>query len=260
MKKKTFTLRVDLESDKGIKEGVPRLLDLLNDYKIKASFYLVMGGESGIFNTLKYRKKIKSSEERVIKLWGFKDKLKMVFFPKDFVEENIKILKRILEEGHELGIHGWKHREWTRGLEKINIKKTISKSIVRYVQLFGKKPISWASPGFNTNEKVLKELQNLGISHISDFQGNKQAYYGKIKNVPITIFGKNKMPIIEHLASLKKNDEEILKELKEKAEKNEIISFYIHGMFEARFKIRILEEIFKFVKDKKFKNKRIIDY
>ena len=62
--KKTFTLRVDLESDKGIKEGLPKLLDLLKRYDLKASFYLVMGGESNIWEILKYRKKMASADER----------------------------------------------------------------------------------------------------------------------------------------------------------------------------------------------------
>ena len=40
MKNKYFTIKVDLESDKGIREGVPKLLDLLEKYNIKASFYV----------------------------------------------------------------------------------------------------------------------------------------------------------------------------------------------------------------------------
>ncbi len=43
-------------------------------------------------------------------------------------------------------------------------------------------------------------------------------------------------------------------------EGKKIISFYVHDLFEIRFKMKLLEEIFKFIKDKKIKNKRIIDY
>src|SRR3972149_3173759 len=137
--KKTFTLRVDLESDKGIKEGLPKLLDLLKRYDLKASFYLVMGGESNIWEILKYRKKMASADERKIKVWTLKEKARMALFPKDFVKSNKNILQRILEEGHELGLHGWKHREWTRGLERINIERTIDKAINRYIGLLRRK-------------------------------------------------------------------------------------------------------------------------
>ena len=257
---KVFTIRVDLESDKGIKEGLPKLLDLLKKYGIKASFYLVMGGESNIFELLKYRKKLASSEERKIKIWPLKDKIRMVLLPKDFVRSNLRILRRILEEGHELGIHGWKHRAWTRGLNKINVEKTIGRTIRRYFRLFGKRPISFAAPGFNTNEKILKILENKGIKFVSDFPGKFPKFYEKIKNVPITVCGEKKTPIIEHLISKGKKDEEILKIMKKEMKKRSLISFYIHCLFESRFKLNLLEKIFKFVKKNKIKTKRIMDY
>jgi len=111
-----FTLRVDLESKKGISKGLPTLLDLLRDYDIKASFYLTMGGEPNIFDLLRYRKKLRG--ERKIKIFTKKEMLRIIFFPEDFVRSNREILKRILKGGHELGIHGWKHRAWGRGLLK----------------------------------------------------------------------------------------------------------------------------------------------
>jgi len=257
---KTFTLRVDLESDKGIKYGLPRLLDLLREYNIKASFYLVMGGESGLKEIVKYRGKLKSAGERLLKVWSTKEKIRIVLFPKDFVKENLSILKRILKEGHELGLHGWKHREWARGLDKININHRIKIAKQKYKDLFVQNPISFAAPGFETNENVLRILEEEGITHISDFVGKKVKKYGKIKNVPITICGETRMPIIEYLVGKRKNDEEILKEIEKKIKKEKIFSFYIHGLFEARFKLELLEKIFKFVKKEKFQNKRVVDY
>lgn len=257
---KTFTLRVDLESYRGIKEGLPRLLDLLKKYNLKASFYLVMGGESNIFEILRHRKKLVSSDERKIRIWTLKDKIRMILFPIDFVKANKKILKRILDEGHELGIHGWKHRAWTRGLNEINIEKHLLKSIKKYENIFGEKPLSLAAPGFNTNEKVLKILEKNGIKFISDFQDESPRYYGEMKNIPMTILGEKKTPIIEYLISLGKKDDEILEIIKSKINSKKLSSFYIHDLFEARFKRNLLEEIFKFVKEDKIKNKRIIDY
>jgi undecaprenyl phosphate-alpha-L-ara4FN deformylase len=258
--KKIFTLRVDLESDKGIKLGLPKLLDLLKEYNLKASFYLVMGGESNIFELLRYRAPLKSSMERTINLWSTKEKLRMVLIPKDFVKENIEVLKRIIKEGHELGLHGWKHREWTRGLDSIDINKKVLNAKTKYENIFRREPISFASPGFNTNEKVLKILNKEEIKFISDFEGKKVKNYGKIKNIPITINGERKTPIIEFLVGEKKNDEEIFNEIIKRTKKEQIFSFYIHDLFEARFKLRLLEKIFQYVKKSGFKNKRIIDY
>lgn len=68
------------------------------------------------------------------------------------------------------------------------------------------------------------------------------------------------MPIIEYLVSSGKSDKEIFEIVKKEIGKKKLASFYIHGLFEARFKLGILEDVFTFVKSKKIKNKRIIDY
>lgn len=258
--RRTFTLRVDLESDKGIRKGIPKLLDLLEKYGIKASFYLVMGGESNIFEILKYNQKMTSSAERSIKVWSLLDKLRIALLPIDFVKANKKVLQRILDEGHELGVHGWKHREWTRGLDKIDVRDRINRSIVKYNRLFNKNPISFASPGFNINDKVLDILKESGIKFISDFEGNKPELYHGVKNIPITICGDKRTPIIEWLVSQGKTDEEVLNNIKSEAEKKELISFYIHDLFEARFKLDLLEKIFGFIRERKIESKRVVDY
>jgi undecaprenyl phosphate-alpha-L-ara4FN deformylase len=257
---KTFTLRVDMESGEGIKEGIPKLLDILKKHNIKASFYIVMGGESNLLEILKYPGKKIYSDSRKIKIWSLADKLRMAFLPRDFAGENIMILKRILDEGHELGIHGWKHREWTRGLDKINIQKAIGKAISKYAGMFGKKPVSFAAPGFNTNSRVLEMLEKNGIRFISDFEGDAPQKYGKMTNVPITICGEGRTPIIEYLASNGKNDAEIFDIMKKEIQKKKLASFYIHDLFEARFKIGLLDKIMDFLENSKIKNKRIIDY
>ncbi len=257
---KTFTLRVDLESSKGIMEGLPPLLDLLKKYKLKASFYLVMGGESDIFELMKYKSKMIHSSKRKIKIWSFQEKVRMVLFPKDFVTQNKEVLTRIIDEGHELGIHGWKHRAWARGFDKIDIEEHLEEAKYKHWKLFGEDPISFAAPGFHTNKDVVKLLVQKGFGFISDFEGDKIKDLGVIKNVPMTICGENRTPIIEYLVSIGKDDDEILETMKEKIKENHLASFYIHGLYEARFKLDLLERIFRFIKEQGIKTKRIIDY
>jgi len=257
---KTFALRVDIESSKGIREGIPKLLDLLKMHGIKASFYLVMGGESNIFELLKYRKKLPG--ERKIKVYSRLEMIRMLLFPNDFVSKNKSILQRILDEGHELGIHGWKHRAWIRGLDKINPHEHIKKAKEKYQKIFKQDPRSFSAPGFAVDDRVIKSLDKEGFIVISDLPGEKpfKMTNTNILNVPITVLGKNNTPIIEYLVSLGKKDKEILEIIKLKISEKDLFSFYIHDLFEARFKLDLLEDLFKFIKNKQIKNKRIIDY
>lgn len=257
--KKEFVLRVDIESDKGLREGIPKLLDLLKKYNIKASFYLVMGGESTLFDLLRYRGKMKSSMERTIRVWSLADKIRMALFPRDFVKINLPVLRRILNEGHELGIHGWKHRAWTRGLDKINIAQHLKFAIDRYSNLFGRRPLSFCAPGFNTNQEVLRVLEKESIKVISDFPDRGVKRYGKLLNVPVNVHGPKNTPIIEYLVSKGLTDAQIYEQIISQIRQNKLSVMYIHDLFEAIEKRVILENIFKYLKANKIKSKKITE-
>ena len=254
---KVFSLRIDVESDKGIRNGIPKILDLLKKYNIKASFYLTMGGATGLICLIRYRKPMVG--ERKIKIYTFSEKLKGALIPKDFVTDNKDILMRIVNEGHELGIHGWKHRAWTRAIDKIDIKKHLQRAKRKYEKIFGKKAETFASPGFITNEKIISLLNEEGFKVISDLPGKEpfKIQGTQITNVPITINGENNSPIIESLVSAGFSDDEIFEKIIEIIKKEKLATMYIHDMFECVQKIELLERIFKFLNQNNIQIKTI---
>ncbi|MFH1308563.1 MAG: polysaccharide deacetylase family protein [Patescibacteria group bacterium] len=243
----TFGLRIDLESDKGIRYGVPNLLKLLREFGFKASFYVTMGGESGIFEILKYRGPIPGAGERKVRIFSLFEKLRIALFPKDFVTSNVGVLRQILADGHELGIHGWKHRAWTRALDKIDYKKHIGFAVRKYIRLFKKKPDTFCSPGFRTNKKVIEYLDHLDFKVISDLPEFSKIF--RMANVPITIKGKNNTPIIESGGSFEY--------IKDQIQKQEPAIMYIHGMYECIRKLGMLRKIFEYLRDNKIQVKTI---
>ncbi len=255
-----FCLRVDLESQKGISKGLPKLLDVLAKHNIKASFYLVMGGESNIFEILMNRGNVPGASERRVKVFSFFEKVRMALFPMDFVKHNIKILRRIIDEGHELGVHGWKHRRWTRNLERIDIQKDVSTAVEKYVKLFGTKPKSFCSPAFRTNDSVITVLEKNGFEVISDYFGDLPS---KVKgtnlvNVPVTIKGQMNTPIIENLVVRGYSDNEIFDYLKNKIKTKKLSVMYVHGLFECIEKIDLLEKLFIHLNKSKIQNKTLL--
>ncbi len=249
MEKRYFYLRVDLESDKGIKKGLPQILDLLKKHNVKVSFYLTMGGESGLFDLIRYRKKLKTAGERKIQVFGFFEKLRIAFFPRDFVKENMRLLKRILAEGHELGIHGWKHRAWTRGIDEIDIEKHVTLSVEKFKKMFGVYPSSFSAPGFNTNKRIIKIVKDNNIKVISDLPGKGPFLVDGLVNVPITIKGNNNTPIIEYLVSKGKRDDEIIEAILKEIDKLKYAGFYIHGIYEGIEKVDMLDRLIKRLKE-----------
>lgn len=255
----SFVLRVDLESQRGISRGLPKLLDLLMKHDIKASFYLTMGGESNLLDIMKYNGRVSGVGERGIRVFSFFEKLRIALLPVDFVRRNISVLKRILDEGHELGIHGWKHRRWTRGLDKINIDSEVGLAMEKYTSLFGLKPRSFTSPAFRINKEVLSVLNNQGIKVISDLPGTHPSEVSgtEIINVPITVMGRENTPVIEDLVVRGYSDEKILDHLKKEMKKKKLFVMYIHCLYECVDKIELLDKILEHVKKEKIPTKTI---
>lgn len=251
---KTFALRIDLDTRKCIKEGLPKLLDLLRELDIKASFYVPIGGESNVFEIIKNRGGV---YEKGISKLGFFEKVLTVAMPQDFLKKYRKLLMRIIDDGHELGVHGWKHREWTHSLGKLDLDDRFKKIISKYNELTGKKPASFAAPGFNTNENALKALDRYGFLVASDLPGEKPFHPTvngvKLKHlqVPVNI-RKGNLPIIEHYTLQGLSDKDIVKAVCSDISDRNYVVMYGHGALEGSQKINVLGDILKYVKEQKY--------
>lgn len=126
----------------------PLLLDLLEEHQIKATFFVV----------------------------GAK------------AEKYPEILKRINEEGHEIGVHHYKHiSNWLLG--PFGYQRNLTKSIAAINGITGKKPLYYRPPWGHFNVFTLFFRQNLKVvmwSHISqDWKIHKgeTELYDKLKQV-----------------------------------------------------------------------------
>jgi peptidoglycan/xylan/chitin deacetylase (PgdA/CDA1 family) len=127
---KRFLISVDVEEDislylsksyKGVEEGLPRFLDLLESLALKADF----------------------------------------FFTSDVCLRYPKIVRRIAEEGHGIGCHGYTHKElWfkTYGRQLRELREA-TESIER---ISGIRPKMFRAPRFSANGRTIKALEELG--------------------------------------------------------------------------------------------------
>lgn len=248
-----FCLRVDIDTGKGLKKGVPPLLTLLDKYNIPGSFYIPTGGESNILDILRYRGGPSFNQPHKEKL-TFREKLRTVLTPKNFAKENSSILRNVIKN-HELGVHGHKHRHWTRGLEELDVEKELRKMIDTYKSLFGDAPDTFASPGFRTDERVLQALDKHGFKAASDLPGQKPFHpeidgnKARHVQVPITV-REGSMPPIEAWRVKGLDDETIIERFTKEIEEKPLVSTYIHPSYEATKEQRILEKLLSLVEEK----------
>jgi peptidoglycan/xylan/chitin deacetylase (PgdA/CDA1 family) len=182
-------IKVDVDTLRGYLEGVPRLLDLLGERKIKASFFFSMGPDNSgkairrIFRrgflSKMLRTKAPSTYGLKTLLYGTLLKAPMI------VPSNPGILKRAVDEGHDCGIHCWDHVLWQDrlfGMSRGEIRVELAKSVEAFSRVVGSAPKSCAAPGWQVSTDSLTVQDELGFEYCSDVRGVK-AFFPRMGGV-----------------------------------------------------------------------------
>jgi peptidoglycan/xylan/chitin deacetylase (PgdA/CDA1 family) len=174
-----FALKVDVDTFRGMREGLPRLLDLLAARRIRASIFVSMGPDhSGraIRRVVTKRGFLpKMLRTRAVSLYGPRTLLYGTLLPGPRIaERNPEPFRRIESEGHEVGVHGWDHVRWQDGLPKFS-EETIARELARafeaFVAMTGREPLATAAPGWIASARSLAVQDDLGLLYSSDVRG-----------------------------------------------------------------------------------------
>ncbi len=179
-------LKIDVDTFHGMKDGIPRMLSLFDELKIKASFFVAMGPD----NSGKALRRIflhrgfleKMLRTKAGKMYGPKTLLYGTLLPAPRVGESApEVLREIEKRGHEASIHGYDHVKWHDFLYRMNEQKTreeFMKAVNAYEKTFNRKPLSSAAPGWQLTPASLKIQNELKFTYISDTRG-KFPYFPK---------------------------------------------------------------------------------
>ncbi|MFB6177772.1 MAG: polysaccharide deacetylase [Halobaculum sp.] len=119
----------------GAKEGAPRLLDLLADEGIDATW----------------------------------------FTPGHTIDSFPDVAERVVEDGHEIGHHGWSHTPPGAYDDRESERADIERGIERIRSLTGEEPAGYRSPSWDYSEHTVALLDEFGFTYsssgmASDFQ------------------------------------------------------------------------------------------
>jgi peptidoglycan/xylan/chitin deacetylase (PgdA/CDA1 family) len=172
-------IKIDVDTFRGMREGLPRMLDLLRQRRIEASVFVSMGPDhSGrairrLFTRPGFLGKMLRT--RAVSLYGPRTILYGTLLPGPRIaEKNSGLLRRIDDEGHEAGVHGWDHVRWQDGLGGFD-ERTIARELAKAFEVFervtGRPPRAVAAPGWIANERSLAVQEGLNLRYASDVRG-----------------------------------------------------------------------------------------
>ena len=109
-------LRIDVDTYRGTKKGVPNLQKILLSQKIAASFFFCTGPDNMGRHILKMLKPgflKKMMRSNAPNLYGWDIILKGTLLPGPVIGKKCAdIIRSVAQDGHEIGLHAWDHYEW----------------------------------------------------------------------------------------------------------------------------------------------------
>jgi undecaprenyl phosphate-alpha-L-ara4FN deformylase len=171
-------LRIDVDTFRGTKIGVPNLCRILAGYSIRASFFFSVGPDNmgrHLWRLLRptfFKKMLRS---KAASLYGWDILLKGTFFPGPVIGKRLAdIIRSAANQGHEIGLHAWDHHAWQVHIDRMDqqpIRHHLRKGVDQLAHILGKTPVCSASPAWKCNDLVLMEKEKFPFVYNSDCRG-----------------------------------------------------------------------------------------
>ncbi len=175
---KQLALKIDVDTYRGTREGVPRLVDVLQRYNAQATFFFTLGPDHmgrAIKRVFRkgYMKKV--SRMSVVEHYGIKTLLYGTLLPApDIGKKCADIMRGVRDAGFEVGIHCYDHIRWQDQVadkDAVWTRRELQRAIDRYADIFGEPAHAHAAAGWQMNRDALRLMQRSGFDYSSDTRG-----------------------------------------------------------------------------------------
>lgn len=170
-----LTLKIDVDTYRGTREGVPNLSRMLLQHGANATFLFSLGPDHtgwALRRALRPGLLKKVSRTSVVEHYGLKTLMYGVLLPgPDIGKQCANELRAVRDAGFECGIHTWDHTLWQDNVRRRDAAWTtrlMRKAFDRCVEVFGEAPRTHGAAGWQMNPHAFAQLDAMGIQYSSD--------------------------------------------------------------------------------------------
>ncbi len=179
-------LKVDVDTDRGTREGVPALQALLEEFSAPASFLFSLGPD----NTGKAIRRVfrpgffqKVSRTSVVQMYGIRTLLNGTLLPAPHIgRRHADVMRRVRDAGFETGIHCHDHFKWQDYLFKMTLDETRAEfghALDEYRRIFGADALTAGAPGWQATAASRQVYDEANLLYASDTRG-ESAFFPEI--------------------------------------------------------------------------------
>jgi peptidoglycan/xylan/chitin deacetylase (PgdA/CDA1 family) len=173
-----LALKIDVDTLRGTREGVPNLVTLLRKHGVGATFLFSLGPDhTGRAIRRAFRPGFVGKVRRtsVVRHYGVKTLLYGTALPgPDIGRRAGDVMRAVADAGFETGIHAWDHVRWQDGVPQADAawtKAEMDRACERYTEIFKTPPLVHGAAGWQMNLHALRLTQRMGFEYCSDGRG-----------------------------------------------------------------------------------------
>jgi undecaprenyl phosphate-alpha-L-ara4FN deformylase len=171
----SIALKIDVDTYRGSREGVPNLVRLLQRRRANASFLFSLGPDHtgwALRRALRPGFFSKVSRTSVVEHYGMKTLMYGVLLPAPDIGKTCAAeMRAVRDAGFECGIHTWDHVVWQDHVRRRDAAWTarqMRRSYERFTEIFGEAPKTHGAAGWQMNEHAFAQLDAFGMNYASD--------------------------------------------------------------------------------------------
>ncbi len=172
-------LRVDVDTLRGTRIGVPRLLEILAGHRIRASFFFSVGPDNmgrHLWRLLRPAFLIKMLRTNGARLYGWDILLRGTLWPGPVIGNRCREqIRAAAAAGHEMGLHAWDHHSWQRRLARLDtqaVAAQVGRGHRLLSEVLQRPPDCFAAPAWQVTPDALLALDRFDFRYESDCRGH----------------------------------------------------------------------------------------
>ena len=174
-----LALKIDVDTLRGTREGVPALIEALTRAHARATFLFSLGPDRTgrairrVFRPGFFGKVARTS---VLEHYGLKTLLYGTLLPApDIAGRAAAHMRAARDAGHEVGVHCFDHTGWQDLLARRDAgwaREQMRLAVQRFTRVFGVAPVVHGAAGWQMSEAALLAEEALGFRYASDTRGS----------------------------------------------------------------------------------------
>ena len=173
-----LALKVDVDTDRGTREGVPNLVADLKEAGAPACFLFSLGPDQtgrAITRVLRPGFFQKVSRTSVVQIYGLRTLLNGTLLPAPHIgRRNAGAMRAVRDAGHEVGIHCYNHYRWQDYVQRMSlaeVREEFLSARVEFLRVFGGEAHTAGAAGWQSNARSREVYDEASLLYASDTRG-----------------------------------------------------------------------------------------